>query len=153
MSDPIKIERWARPWAPADDAELVETLDYQDMPLAGIVRQGDASYLFTCLAGELLSSHVWAYRPLTSTDRDRLAAADSPEGLSRIADEILSGGPLVIAVATDDDGILGSTEVDSSSDVELAGAVDRISEELGTYLNDRRHRAEELRRLVAKATA
>lgn len=152
MAELIRIERWSRPWEPAKDARLVETLNYYDMPLSGIVEQGGDRYLFMCLAGQIGTTHLWAYRALADQDLSRLEGADGPEALGTVMGELLEQGPLTIVVASDEEGVFGATEAPTTQPAALEAAVDHIVEEFDEYLERTKTRAIEIRRLVGSAS-
>jgi hypothetical protein len=104
MSDQVQLTPGARPWLPSAESEPVETLNYYDGPLLGIVRQQGVPYLFRCLAGELGSAQIWLYGTLTEHDSDALRTAEGDE-LDVVVDR-LSRGPVTIALAGQTDGLL-----------------------------------------------
>lgn len=153
MAELIRIERWSRPWEPAKDARLVETLNYYDMPLSGIIEQGGDRYLFMCLAGQMGTTHLWAYRALANQDLSRLEGADGPEALGTVMEELLEQGPLTIAVASEEEGVFGAAEAPTTERAALEVAVDRIVEELDEYLERSKSRTVEIKRLVGSAAS
>jgi hypothetical protein len=134
MADTIQVERWHRPWEPAKDARLLETLNYYDMPLSGIVEQHGVKHLFDCIAGHLEHQHLWVYRCLTDQELAEIEEPDTPERLRSVLDDLLSRGPMTLAVADDDDGIWGSTVVDSLENSEIRDAFERIIDDFQSYL-------------------
>jgi hypothetical protein len=72
MADMIEIVRGARPWAPGPGSELIETYDYWDRPLAGLIRQHGQLFLFDCLAGVVEEESLWAYTPVVGTVPEEL---------------------------------------------------------------------------------
>lgn len=152
MAELIRIVGWSRPWEPAKDARLVETLNYYDMPLSGIIEQGGNRYLFICLAGQMGNTHLWAYRALTDNELSRLEGTDGPEALGTVMEELLEQGPLTIVVASDEEGVFGATEAPTTQPAALEAAVDHIVEEFDEYLEHTRTRAVEIRRLVGSAS-
>lgn len=151
MPETIRIERGERPWHPAGDVRLIEELNYNDMPLCGVLEQSGSMYLFLCLAGPLESAHLWGYRTLSAEDLAAIAGADGPERLAQIVDELMSGGPIIVAVASDEEGILGTTQVRSIDDKELRTAIDRILREFDGYLDEQRRRAAVIRDVLARS--
>lgn len=152
MAEPIRIERWSRPWEPAKDARLVETLNYYDIPLSGIIEQGGDRYLFMCLEGQMGTTHVWAYRALTDQELSRLENTEGPEALGTVMEELLDQGSLTIAVASDEEGIFGAGEAATIQPAALEAAVDHIVEEFDEFLQRTKSRAVEIRRLVGSAS-
>lgn len=141
MADTIHVERWCPPWQPSRDAELIETLNYYDMPLVGIVRQHGVDYLFSCITGHTEPIHSWAYVLLTAGDRERIREA-SPEQLRDIVQELLSTGPMVLAIASDESGTYGGLEIDSLDDFD--SAVHDLVDEFRRYVEEEARRAEEI---------
>lgn len=106
MSDMIHVQVGAAPWLPADSAEAVAEYEYFEMPLSGVVRQAGVEYFFTCLVGRETTFNFWLYWPVTTADRKSVEAAASPEEFRHRLLGAL-GGHAVLAVASDDYGILG----------------------------------------------
>jgi hypothetical protein len=94
MSEQIAIEQGRVPWAPAADTELVRTLHIYDMPLIGVVRQGDSMHLFRCIEGHVDDTNLWAY---TAVD----------DAIERV----VAGRPVDVALASERDGITASALV------------------------------------------
>jgi len=104
MAEHIAIEQGRHPWLPPEDAEVVETLHHYDMPLTGVVRQGEALHLFRCIEGQVDSTQVWAYAHITPEELDALRAA-GPDDLDALIDQFSSGKPTVLALADDARGL------------------------------------------------
>jgi hypothetical protein len=104
MAKRIAIEQGRHPWLPSEDAEVVETLHHYDMPLIGVIRQGDTLHLFRCIEGHVDSTQVWAYTRLTPEELETLRAA-SPGDLDAAIDTAVSGKPTVLALADDQRGL------------------------------------------------
>jgi len=152
MSDSIQIDRWSRPWSPTPDAELVETLNHYDMPLLGVIKQHGAHYLFRCIAGQVESTHIWAYRLLSESERQELDRVDSPEALREIVAQLYSHGPLTLAVASDDAGIFGSTEVSTLAPEDLEHGLRTLIDEARGYLKEQAALLEASTDLLASAS-
>ncbi len=129
MSDFMRIERSHRPWEPAHGATLIETLNYYDQPLSGIIEQDGSYYLFDCVAGHLDDRHLWCYRHLTDAELDAVRSSEPGEPARQLLAELLTEGPFVVAVADDEGGILGAHEVDNLEPDTLRTAVDLILDE------------------------
>jgi hypothetical protein len=104
MAEHIAIEQGRHPWLPSEDAELVETLHHYDMPLIGVVRQGEALHLFRCIEGQVDSTQVWAYTRITPEELEAVRAA-GPDDLDALVDRLSSGKPTVLALADDERGL------------------------------------------------
>ncbi|MDQ3952497.1 MAG: hypothetical protein M3279_05970 [Actinomycetota bacterium] len=106
MSDQIKIQQGAAPWAPTDDAEVVETFLRYDFPRTGIVMQGARRYLFACIDEYGPNCGLWAYIAIDDGDEDRLRnSADESVAYFEAARK-----PITIAVADADRGIFHSAD-------------------------------------------
>lgn len=110
MSEQIAIEQGREPWSPSADAELVQMLHFYDLPLIGVIRQGDALHLFRCIEGHVDVNNLWAYTALTADDLATLAAAE-PAVLDDEIDRIVDRRPVVVALSREGDGILASALV------------------------------------------
>ncbi|HUC59874.1 MAG TPA: hypothetical protein VMA95_20910 [Streptosporangiaceae bacterium] len=72
MDDQIHLRLGAKPWQAADTARLSKVLNHYDVPLAGILKQHGAHFLFECLEGEVQEANIWAYVPLTRSAARRM---------------------------------------------------------------------------------
>jgi hypothetical protein len=104
MAERIAIEQGRQPWLPSEDAEMVETLHHYDMPLIGVIRQGESLHLFRCIDGHVDSTQVWAYTRIAPEELEALRAA-GPDDLDGLIDEVVSGKPAVLALADEDRGL------------------------------------------------
>lgn len=100
MTNLLLPQHGASPWLPADNVTAGEILNAYNFPLAGLVEQDGATYLFACLLGELEQQNVWAYVRLSSQEADRLLSAVDDEFTKRV-DETLANRMLVVALASD----------------------------------------------------
>lgn len=150
MSDPIHIHRLTRPWSPAPDAHLVGTLDYNDMPLSGIVEQRAQRHLFACVAGQLEEANIWVYRSVSDAEVREIDEADTPDALKVTVKRILELGPIVVAIATADEGILGAAPADSRDSSALDAAVRSILSGLSDYFAAKHGQAAQLLELVKR---
>jgi hypothetical protein len=105
MGDQISIQQGFPPWQPTEHTELLETYDFYDMPLAGLVLQGGDRYVFWCEAGKNEDWSLWAY--LLVDDRDLTALDDSDDLYADIA-AIRGDKPLVVAISHEGHGIVSS---------------------------------------------
>lgn len=101
MSDLIQPHLHASPWCPGPDIEIVETFNYYNMPISGLLRQGGVDYLFRCLAGEILQANLWLYAPLTQFELESLDEADN-EALPGRIDELSTRRSVTMGFATQD---------------------------------------------------
>jgi hypothetical protein len=85
MSDLLSIHIGERPWMPSPDAEEVETLDFYNIPLAGLLTQHGATYLFVCAAGEEETANVWLYAHLNEQEASDLLGAREKELVREMA--------------------------------------------------------------------
>ncbi|MGH9038965.1 MAG: hypothetical protein ACRDZ3_01910 [Acidimicrobiia bacterium] len=104
MAERIAIEQGRHPWLPSEDAEVVETLHHYDLPLIGVIRQGDTLHLFRCIEGHVDSTQVWAYTRITPEELETLQAL-GPGELDAAIDTVVSGKPTVLALADDQRGL------------------------------------------------
>jgi hypothetical protein len=118
MSDLISLRRGARPWAPAfANDEAAEVLDYYDMPLAGILRQHGAYFLFQCLEGQLDTTNLWAYVLLEPWEVEQLRSADEDQLDDAIERTFYkSRRDITVAIATEELGIVLSVVVTAYDD-------------------------------------
>ncbi len=108
MGDQLSLEPGRAPWKPSKDAELVETLLYNNMPLVGVIRQYGHLYVFRCVEGFADDTHVWAYMLIQDADLAQLrelAAGGDLDLWSRLGN-LTAGGQFALALATDQDGIV-----------------------------------------------
>jgi hypothetical protein len=103
MSDLLQFAPGQKPWEPSPDAQLVETFLYNNMPIVGVFRQRGALYLFRCVEGFADETHVWAYARVEEENLDKLRRSDE---LWMPLDDLTAGKSFMVAVATDEDGIV-----------------------------------------------
>ena len=110
MSEQIAIEQGQVPWAPTPATELVRSLHVYDMPLIGVVRQGDSLHLFRCIEGQVDDNNLWAY---TTLDEAELAVLDAAgvDDLDDALDRVVDGRPVVVAFSREGEGVLASALV------------------------------------------
>lgn len=102
MGDLLHPQRGARPWRPTEDSKLVRELDHYNIPLAGLVEQGDATYLFACLFGEMGTDNIWGYVHLSGLEAARLRRGELGEdALVDHIEHLFETQGFVIAVALD----------------------------------------------------
>jgi len=100
MSDLLLPEQGARPWLPASNVTALTTLNQYDIPLSGLIQQGETVFLYTCLLGELEDQNVWAYSRLSEAEVEGLNSLLDDE-LAAATDDALADRMLVVAVASD----------------------------------------------------
>jgi hypothetical protein len=126
------LQRGAPPWeGNAFSAALVETYSFYEIPLVGIIRQGDREYLFRCLAGELEPMSWWAYVAVSSEERTALESTASVEAFDEMVDGLMTR-PGAVAVALEDFGIVGWMDEDKWDDPQkhIAPLLDAVDEYL-----------------------
>jgi hypothetical protein len=111
MADMINIELGAMPWEPTRDSELVETYDYWDQPLAGVIRQHGQAFLFDCLKGVAESESLWAYTPLIGLNQEGLHGAVS-DIRRLIREELRHAGGVTLALEREGSGIVATRQGD-----------------------------------------
>ncbi len=99
MSDLIP-ELNARPWSPASNVTEILILNEYNIPLAGLIEQDSATYLYSCIVGELEDLNIWAYAPISGAERERLSAVVGDE-LGQAMAALLEDRMLVVALADD----------------------------------------------------
>lgn len=105
MSDLISIQQGGLPWRPAEESELLDTLHYYDMPLAGVIRQVGILYFFWAVAGQVEEWTLWAYAWISDEEREAILRA---EDYKTVLDAATGQRPLVIAVSQEGRGIVAS---------------------------------------------
>ncbi|MFK4083643.1 hypothetical protein ACI2LF_06010 [Kribbella sp. NPDC020789] len=100
MADMLRVQRGARPWAPAPGIGLGEVLHRHNIPLIGLVQQGGHTFLYACLIGEGDTANVWAYSRLETAEEARLLGAEDDD-FDAVVNELLSDRPLTLAIAFD----------------------------------------------------
>lgn len=109
MTNRLSIQNGAVPWQPGDATELLETLHYYDIPLAGLLRQDDRIYLFWCVEGQTGPENLWAYAEVD--EEEAAIVRDSGDPDSALA-ELTAGKPLVVALAREGSGIVASVRLE-----------------------------------------
>ena len=94
----LQPERDAQPWLPASTAVQGLVLNEYDIPLAGLVKQNETTYLYVCLVGELEPLNIWAYAPLRESEVAELTSL-TEMALSAAIDRKLLNRMLVVALA------------------------------------------------------
>lgn len=136
MADLIELHNRCAPWKPSPDSELVAQYRYYDVPLAGVIRQGDREFIFMCLDGETETISLWWYAHITPEQRAEL---ESLEGA--VFDESLRHMPFNgwtrLAFATTNLGVVDYEDVEDLPDGEgfrvalrtLNSRLDQLSED------------------------
>lgn len=113
MGDQIAIQPGFPAWEPAEDAELVKSYNFYDMPLVGLVRQEGTTHVFWCVEGHGASENLWAYAVVHPDEASRLdAAAGESEAFERTLEEITINKPVVVALAREGHGVVSSALVE-----------------------------------------
>lgn len=105
VSDQIVIELGLPPWRPAEDTEVVQTLNFYEVPLIGVIRQGGMDHLFACLEGHVERVSVWAY---TRVDEEDLAGFEGSTDPLTAVMEVFGSRPVVVALAREGEGIVAT---------------------------------------------
>ena len=113
MSDVIRVANGAAPWQPTTTSTIVETFNFYDQPLQGIIEQDGCLYLFDCLYGHVDGLSLWLYSLVQQSEAVALLASESDEDFERIRSEIHSSEPGLLAIAVDDYGIIVSGTVEN----------------------------------------
>jgi hypothetical protein len=100
MSDLLLPQQGARPWVPAENVKVGEVLNRYNIPLTGLVEQGESTYLYVCLFGEIEPLNIWAYSHVAGQELARLNTLVGAE-LSDAIDQALMDRMLVVALASD----------------------------------------------------
>lgn len=93
------------PWRPSPTSTLEATYDYYEIPLCGVVRQGDREFLFICTDGQMGPVHYWLHAPLSAEERRSLEATSTPQEFDARIDRF-DFTAATLSVATDTEGIL-----------------------------------------------
>lgn len=132
MADVIQIEKGCDPWQPSHDAILAAQHRYYEIPLEGIIEQHGVRYSFICVGqGENVS--FWQYEYVTPADEAALATMTSEELAAR---EITA--PMVVAIALEGLGIVGSVIVDEPSDEAIERGYRQLASEMERLAGDAR---------------
>jgi hypothetical protein len=114
MADQIIIQDGALPWEPSGGSELIETYDYYDQPILGLIRQAGHPYVFRCV--DLIDPYsVWAYALLEEKEVERLCEVEDQD-LPETLREVTAGKPFTIALAKEQSGIFEWLFLDGSED-------------------------------------
>jgi hypothetical protein len=108
----IYLEPGAFPWElTRRGSETIETLNFYDLPLSGIVRQGSRTVLYQCVNGHFGRVNFWHYTVLSDDEVHEIQSVVG-DALRPILSRF-SGRPGVLAVAADwMNGIVDSTDVE-----------------------------------------
>jgi hypothetical protein len=117
MSDSIRLEVGGRPWLPSSDAELTDTLIYNNGPIAGLLRQHGSIYFFRCVEGFGDTVHVWVYAHVSEHEADFLRSMRID--LWSALEQVSNFSPITVALATDEDGILLAMDLRPEKGVSL----------------------------------
>lgn len=139
----IRPEDGARPWLPASDVTLLEEYHVWNIPLAGLVKQAEDRYLFTCLFGEESTESVWAYAPVTEEDIAQLGELSGAEFASAV-DDSLANKSLVVAFA--DDNKLDTWQMIDSGEEPPAQIVRRFIDLWQLSLREQKNHADDIAR-------
>ncbi len=90
----------------------METFNFYDQPLQGVIEQGGCKYLFDCLYGHVEGLSLWLYTLVLTTEVDSLLNADSDQEFDRIRWQLHSAEPGLLAIAVEDYGIIVSGVVE-----------------------------------------
>ncbi|MDQ1683853.1 MAG: hypothetical protein QOC82_590 [Frankiaceae bacterium] len=75
MVDTVSMQEGRPPWKPTLDSAVIAEYRYYDIPLIGVIEQGDRRYLFWCLDGADEPLSLWFYAYITEGQIKRLEAA------------------------------------------------------------------------------
>jgi hypothetical protein len=129
--DTVSIQEGCPPWKPTPDSVVVTEYRYYDIPLIGVVEQGDRHYLFWCLDGADEPLSLWLYVYITKTQREQLDAAH--EGFDEVFGKLSFEGWGRLALATPNLGIVDyeDFDVDGHQGPDgLQGAVRKLKDRL-----------------------
>jgi len=108
MDKQIHLRLGAKPWQAADTARLSKVLNHYDIPLAGILRQHRAYFLFECLDGEVQEANIWAYVPLSRAAARKISRL-SGERLTSAMHNAYRDQVITAALAVDGAIVRGTT--------------------------------------------
>jgi hypothetical protein len=106
----IHLRLDAKPWQAADTARPRKVLNHYDVPLAGILKQHGAFFLFECLDGEAGSANLWAYVPISRAAARRMSRLTG-DRLTAAMHQAYEGQVITAALAVDG-RIVRGTRVD-----------------------------------------
>lgn len=115
VSDVIDLLHRQPPWKPTHHTEVVAEYQYYDMPLSGVLRQGDREYLFICLSGADKPLSLWWYVGVTQEQRERLESC-TPETFDDALHLMDFEGWSRLAFATEHVGIVDFEDCELSGD-------------------------------------
>ncbi len=125
MSDLAVIQHGRPPWEPSTDSELVAEYQHYDVPLVGVIRQGDTEYLFVCVDGQDEVVSLWWFTAIGSEQRAQIEQAESPDEFGRLLEAMPFDGWSRLALATQHTGIVEYVDVE-----DMAGGADAAHREL-----------------------
>jgi hypothetical protein len=110
MVDTAMVHEGCPPWKPTPDSVVVAEYRYYDIPLFGVIQQGDRQYMFYCVDGadELLS--LWWYAHITDEQRHQLDTAG--ENFEQVSRTMNFEGWGRLALATTNVGIVDYEDFD-----------------------------------------
>ena len=79
MSDLVALQLRQPPWKPTPDTEVVAEYQYYDVPLTGVIRQGETEYLFSCLDGHDDTLSLWWFVAITPEQRAQIEGCEHPD--------------------------------------------------------------------------
>ncbi len=112
MSDLAVLQHGRPPWEPSTGSKLVAEYQHYDVPLVGVIRQGDTEYLFVCLDGQDEMVSLWWFTAVSSEQRAQIEDADSPDEYERLLSAMPVDGWSRLALATQHNGIVEYVDVE-----------------------------------------
>jgi hypothetical protein len=119
MTDFIRLQHGAPPWEGSGASRLVETYDFYDIPLAGVIEQDGVRYLFRCLFGHVERMNIWRYTLVEPAQLAELEATETPKDFDHTLFRLQRWTPGMLAVSIDGYGIVGATEVEDWDNLEV----------------------------------
>jgi hypothetical protein len=108
VDEQIHLRLGAKPWQAADTARPGRVLNYYDVPLAGILRQHRAYFLFECLDGEASEANLWAYVPISRASARKIVRLTG-ERLTAAMRQAYQDQVITAALAVDGRIVRGAT--------------------------------------------
>lgn len=113
MGDLAALQQGFPPWKPTPDSAMVAQYRYYDIPLAGVIRQGELEYIFMCIDGHDEQVSLWWFAPIDAEQRKQLETA-TPEGFDAVLSSMPFHGWSRLALVTENLGIVDYEDVEDS---------------------------------------
>jgi hypothetical protein len=146
VSDLIQLRIGERPWLPTPKTESIEIFGHYDMPISGLIKQGETLFVFDCVEGHVMAGNIWIYAQVDSEEAERLTGAEGDE-FDILFDQTFTGRSVMAALAVDGH-IRSGAQIDPEK-IEKDGLLKAILDRLSEGMEVAGATAEAMRHLVA----